>query len=139
MGRRLPLPSEVEQLYKATADLEARYPLRKFPLDGHLVGSIGEVVAAEHLGLTLYPMSQPGHDAYDANGNVQIKMTAGTRVALYGACERLVVLLVVSPKEVEIVYDGPGEAVWAVVGSKAKNGQSSISVSRLRAMAAEAC
>jgi hypothetical protein len=39
------------------------------------VGSIGEVVAAEALGLTLYPMSRAGHDAYDANDDVQIKMT----------------------------------------------------------------
>jgi hypothetical protein len=37
---------------------------------------MGEVIAAEALGLTVYPMSRPGHDAFDANGDVQIKMTA---------------------------------------------------------------
>jgi hypothetical protein len=39
-------------------------------------------------------MSRPGHDAYDANGDVQIKMTAGTSVAMYATCDRLVVLRV---------------------------------------------
>jgi hypothetical protein len=76
-------------------DLEALYP-RKFTPDGHLVGSIGEVVAAEALGLTLYPMSRAGHDAYDANGDVQIKMTAGRSVAMYAESIRLVVLRVLS-------------------------------------------
>jgi hypothetical protein len=104
MTKRVPLPEPVARIYKATAALEALYPSRKFTPDGHLVGSIGEVIAAEALGLTLYPMSRPGHDAYDANGDVQIKMTAGTSVAMYATCDRLVVLRVVSPEEAEIVY-----------------------------------
>jgi hypothetical protein len=47
------------------------------------VGSIGEVVAAEALGLTLHPPSYPGHDAFDASGDVQIKMTGGDSVSMY--------------------------------------------------------
>ena len=81
MTRRVPLPEPVARIYKATAELEALYPSRKFTPDGHLVGSIGEVIAAEALGLTLYPMSKPGHDAFDANGDVQIKLTAGKSIA----------------------------------------------------------
>src|SRR5436305_8161360 len=72
MTRRVPLPEPVARIYKATAELETLYPGRKFTPDGHLVGSIGEVIAAEALGLTLYPMSKPGHDAFDGNGDVQI-------------------------------------------------------------------
>jgi hypothetical protein len=71
------LPEPVAKIYEAVAELENRYPGRKFTPDGHMVGSIGEVVAAEALGLTLYAMFKPGHDAFDANGEVQIKMTAG--------------------------------------------------------------
>src|SRR5215831_16251238 len=104
-GRRIRLPAPVPAIYKAVEKLEARYPGRKFTPDGHLVGSIGEVIAAEKLGLKLHPASHPGHDAYDANGNVQIKMTAGRSVSLYDTCDRLVVLKVVSPKEAEIIYD----------------------------------
>src|ERR1700689_4637166 len=113
MTRRVLLPEPVARIYKAATELEALYPGRKFTPDGHLVGSIGEVIAAEALGLTLYPTSQPGHDAYDANGDVQIKMTAGKSVAMYATANRLVVLRVVSPEEAEVVYDGPGEPAWA--------------------------
>ena len=102
------MPEPVARIYKAAAELEALYPGRKFTPDGHLVGSIGEVIAAEALGLTLYPMSKPGHDAFDANGDVQIKLTAGKSIAMYACCVRLVVLRVVSPEEAEIVYDGAG-------------------------------
>jgi len=125
-------------IYRATEELTRRYPGRPFTPDGHLVGSIGEVVAAEALGLTLYPPSYPGHDAFDANGDVQIKMTAGKRISMYATCTRLVVLQVLSPEEAEIVYDGPGEDAWLQAGPMAKNGQRSISLSRLRMIAQEA-
>lgn len=134
MTKRVPLPEPVASIYKATAELEALYPGRKFTPDGHLVGSIGEVIAAEALGLTLYPMSRPGHDAHDANGDVQIKMTGRSSVAMYATCDRLVVLQVVSPEEAEIVYDGPGQPVWERAGKIGKNGQRVISLSRLRAI-----
>lgn len=135
MNRRIPLPPPVAAIYQAVAELEAAFPGRKFTPDGHLVGSIGEVVAAEALGLTLYSASRPGHDAYDANGDVQIKMTGGKQVALYATCDRLVVLRVVSPAEAEIVYDGPGEPAWAGAGKMGKNGQRVVSLARLRALA----
>ena len=138
MSRRIPLPSPVARIYQAVAELEKSYPGRKFTPEGHLVGSIGEVIAAEALGLTLHPASHPGHDAFDGNGDVQIKMTGqtGRRVALYATCVRLVVLKVVSPHDAEIVYDGPGEPAWSAAGVMGKKGQRVISLSRLRAIAA---
>src|SRR5271156_6034655 len=105
MSKRVPLPEPVAQIYRATAALEALYPTRKFTPDGHLVGSIGEVIAAEALGLTLYPVGREGHDAHDGNGgDVQIKMTSGNCVGMYTEAIRLVVLKIVSPEEAEIVY-----------------------------------
>ena len=136
--RRVKLPEPVARIYQATEDLEKLYPGRRFTPDGHLVGSIWEVIAAEELGLTLYPMSRAGHDAYDANGEVQIKMTAGNDVAMYANCERLVVLRVVSPEEAEIVYDGSGEAAWSNARKAGKNGQRVVSLTRLRQLAVAA-
>jgi hypothetical protein len=53
---------------------------RKFTLDGHLVGSIGEVVAACAFGLTLYPSGTDTHDGESEDGRrVQIKLTGGIR------------------------------------------------------------
>jgi hypothetical protein len=131
--RRIKLPKAVADIYCAVAALEAQYD-RKFTPDGHLVGSIGEVIAAEALGLSLHPMSRAGHDAYDKDGDVQIKMTARKRIAMYATCDRLVVLRLVSPEEAEIVYDGPGEPVWTCAGRAGKNGQRVVSLARLRAI-----
>lgn len=136
MGKKIKLPACVATIYRAVEELQAKYPTRKFTPDGHLVGSIGEVVAAKALGLTLYPkMSHPGHDAYNANGDVQIKMTARKSVAMYADCKRLVVLRVVSPEEAEIVYDGAGGPAWACAGKTGKNGQRVVSLTKLRAIA----
>ena len=129
------LPKAVATIYRAVAELEAAYPGRKFTPDGHLVGSIGEVIAAEVFGLTLYPNSHPIHDAFDHAGDVQIKMTGGNRIAISANCQRLVVLRIVSPAEAEIVYDGPGDPVWQAAGKLAKNGQRSVSISKLRTLA----
>lgn len=132
---RIKLPAAVADIYRAVEALSAAYPGRKFTPDGHLVGSIGEVVAAEALGLRLYPGSYPGHDAVDADGrDVQIKMTGGRSVSLYATCDRLVVLRVLSPEEAEIVYDGPGAPVWEAAGAMQKNGQRPISLAKLRAV-----
>ncbi len=130
------LPVEVAAIYRAAATLSARYPGRPFTPDGHLVGLIGEVVAAEALELTLHKPGCPGHDARDADGrDVQIKITAGKKVALYSTCDRLVVLQIVSAEEAEIVYDGSGAPAWEQAGKAGKNSQKVISVHLLRKIA----
>jgi len=40
----------LDSLYGSAERLEALFPGRKFTLDGHLVGSIGEVIAAYMFG-----------------------------------------------------------------------------------------
>jgi hypothetical protein len=131
--KRLRLPEPVARIYAAVEELEAAYPGRKFTPDGHLVGSIGEVIAAEALGLRLHSASHPGHDAVDAAGRqVQIKLTSGRSVGLYSICDRLVVMRLVSPTEVEVVFDGSGEMAWSLAGLVQKNGQRMVSLSALR-------
>jgi len=137
--RKVALPRAVAAIYEAVAELERAYPGRKFTPDGHLVGSIGEVVAAEALGLTLHPASYAGHDARDGEGrDVQIKMTGGRSVSLYATCDRLIVLKITSPTDAEIVYDGFGAPAWEAAGGLQKNGQRTISLSRLSRIAAAA-
>lgn len=100
-----------------------------------MVGSIGEVIAAKALGLTLYGASKPCHDAFDVDGDVQIKMTAGKKISMYSCCDRLVVLKVISSTEAEIVYDGPGKPAWDACGGMSKNGQRVVSLSKLKKIA----
>jgi hypothetical protein len=133
MNQRIKLPTPVADIYRSVAALEKLYPGRKFTPDGHLVGSIGEVIAAEHFGLTLHNMSKPGHDA--DGREVRIKLTAGNSVSMYADCERLILLRIVSPGEAEVVYDGPGAPAWAAAESMQKNGQRKISLTKIRATA----
>lgn len=137
LNKRIPLPPAVAAIYRAVAELEAQYPGRKFTPDGHMVGSIGEVVAAAELGLTLYSMSREGHDAFDADGDVQIKLTGTKAVSMYGESARLVVLRIVSPIEAEVVYDGDGRLAWNAANAMAKNGQRRITLTKLRALSSQ--
>ena len=47
------IPQLIKRLYEIVAELESLYPGRKFTPDGHLVGSIGEVIAAHNYDLIL--------------------------------------------------------------------------------------
>lgn len=133
------LPSAVARIYEAVAELEAAYPGRKFAPDGHLVGSIGEAVAAEAFGPKLLSMSAEGHDAVDAEGClVQVKMTGGRSVSLYGDCQRLIVLrITVCRAQAEIGCGGRGEPVIAKARAASKNWQRRISLARLRKIAVQ--
>lgn len=62
-GDKIKLPKAVAKIYEAVEELEKAYPGRPFTPDGHLVGSIGEVVARETFGFELYEPSHKGHDA----------------------------------------------------------------------------
>ena len=128
----------LDDLYTASAGLEEMFPGRKFTLDGHLVGSIGEVVAAYIFDLDLNPASTLGHDATTADGkNVEIKLTQGPGVAIRHEPEHLIVLHRPKGGPVRVVYNDPGALAWSAAGAMQKNGQRPISLSRLERLAAE--
>lgn len=127
--------SHLDALYAASEGLEAIFTGRKFTLDGHLVGSIGEVVAAYMFGLELMPASTLGHDAIAPDGRqVEIKLTQGKSVALRHAPQHLIALHRPKGGPVRVVYNGPGGVVWDACGKPQKNGQQPISLSRLRTL-----
>lgn len=115
--------------------LESRYPGRKFTLDGHLVGSIGEVWAAYIFDLKLLPPSEETHDAIGSDGRrIQVKATQGDAVGISSCPDNLIVLRLSSQGEVDVVYDGPGDIAWAAAGKVAKTGQRPLRLSKLRAL-----
>ncbi len=78
------LEEKIRELYRIAAELEEKYPGRRFTPDGHLVGSIGEVYAAEKYGLTLLETGSEKHDACSADGRlIQIKITQTDRISIY--------------------------------------------------------
>ncbi|MCX2522743.1 DUF6998 domain-containing protein [Larsenimonas rhizosphaerae] len=125
----------LDQLYSAADGLEALFPGRKFTLDGHLVGSVGEVVAAYMFNLTLNPASTLGHDAIAPDGRqVEIKLTQGKTVALRHPPEHLLVLARPRSGAISVIYNGPGQIAWDAAGKRQNNGQRPIGLGKLRAL-----
>ena len=124
---------QLETLYSAVERLEALFPGRRFTLDGHLVGSLGEVIAAYMFQLKLMRASHLGCDARALDGRrVEIKFTQGSRVAIRHECEHLIVLRRPKGSRVSVVFNGPGQVAWSAAGKKASNGQRPISIKRLK-------
>ena len=124
----------LKNLYQTVAELETLFPKRKFTLDGHLVGSIGEVIAAYVFDLKLLENSTQTHDAKSKQGIlVQIKFTQGNKkVGISSEPEHLIVLRLTPEHDLEIVYNGPGMKPWQKAGKSQSNGQRQLSLSVLR-------
>ena len=131
------VPQVVKQLCGLVAQLEQIFPGRHFTLDGHLVGSIGEVLAAQRYDLALLPMSEKTHDAKAADGRlVQVKTTQGRSIGISSEPNYLLVLALDGNGSITEVYNGPGAPAWAAAGKPQKNGQRPIGVSKLRTLMA---
>ena len=123
----------IKQLYETTAKLESMYPRRHFTPDGHMVGSLGEVVAASTYDLELFKASNPLHDAVSRKDGrlVQIKATQGNRITISEKPDYLIALKLNRDGSFDEVYNGPGSPVWTHAGKPAKTGQRFISLSKL--------
>lgn len=124
----------VRTVFHSCAEL-TRLTGRPISPDGHLVGGIGEIVAADLLDLDLAPPSTRGYDAVDRLGRkVEIKCTTRGSIALSAAgteAERLVVVTLDGDGVARVVYDGETAAVWDSAGPAQRNGQRAISLTRL--------
>ena len=128
----------VEQLYGIVQQLESLFPGRPFTLDGHLVGSLGEVLAAQHYSLALLPPSAERHDAKASDGRlVQVKATQVNRVSLSSCPDHLLVLRVARDGTFHEVYNGPGKLAWDATGKLQKNGQRSVGLAKLAKLMSE--
>ena len=127
----------IQDLFETVRELELRYPGRKFSIDGHLLGSLGEVIAAEHYGLTLLPNSYEKHDAKDKQGRmVQIKATQINRIALSSEPDYLIVIQITPDGNWSEIYNGAGSRVWNNAGKMQKNGQRPVSIAKLKSLMA---
>ena len=127
------LSEKIKELYAITNELESKYPGRKFTIDGHLFGSIGEVIVAEAYDLELLRNSTERHDAVSKNGiNVQIKTTQINRISISAEPEHLIVIQILSDGSWCDIYNGPGKTAWDQAGKMQKNGQRQIYINKLK-------
>ena len=142
------IQEKLKQLFQIVEQLETEYAdyNRKFTIDGHLIGSIGEVIAAEAFDLELEKNSTPVIDAHTKDGTnrtVQIKVTQIDRVSFSGkqeyedAPDQVIVIAIDKAGEWTPVYNGPGKLIYENLGKPQKNGQSQISLAKLRRLMAD--
>ena len=137
MDKMRELTAIINELYALTARLEKMYPGRHFTLDGHLVGSIGEVFAAERYGISLFTAGCETHDGKAPDGRlVQIKATQRRSVGISEKPDYLLVFSIDDEGRLSEVYNGPGKPVWQLFAGKKrpKTGQYQVSLSRLKAL-----
>ena len=129
---------KIKALYDISRDLESLFPGRHYTPDGHMIGSVGEALAASHYGLVLFPAGTETHDARARDGRlVQIKTTQVNCVSLSSEPEFLLVLKIHPDGTFSEIYNGPGALVWAHCGKMQKNGQRKISLKKLQVLQEE--
>jgi hypothetical protein len=143
LSRMEEVRSLIGSLMKTTERLNSLFEGRPFTPDGHLVGSIGEVVAEYIYGLKLERCSTPQIDAFTRDGqSVQIKLT-GIKGTSYGfswssrlssAPADCLLALKLTSAGFEEIYNGPFPLGLLQGRQDTLNGQISISVSKLRGL-----
>lgn len=129
---------KIKALYAISRELEQLFPGRHYTPDGHMIGSIGEALAASYYGLNLFEASAKTHDAKAPDGRlVQIKATQIQRVVLSSEPDWLLVLKIHPDGTFTEEYNGPGELVWNHCGKMQKNGQRPITLAVLRKLQEE--
>jgi hypothetical protein len=135
------IPALVSDLMKTTGRLNKLFPGKSFTPDGHLVGSIGEVVAEYIYDLTLEPCSTPQIDAKTKDKRtVQVKLTGhngaryGFRWPLQSGEERpdVLVALKLTSDGFEEVYNGHFPVELLESKGAQRNGQIALSVTALK-------
>ena len=104
--------TQVQKLVEIVAELEAEFPGRHFTLDGHLVGSIGEVMAAYYYGIELYRASAEIHDGEIEGRKVQIKISQQDDIVINHEPDYLIVLYMKKNGNIYEVYNGQGKLPW---------------------------
>ena len=102
----------VQKMIEIVKELENDFPGRHFTLDGHLVGSIGEVMAAYYYGIELYTASKQIHDGEYDGKKVQIKISQQDNIVINHEPEYLIVLYLRKNGDIFEVYNGPGKEPW---------------------------
>lgn len=128
------VPGLVKNLYQIVSQLQSIFPGRPFTPDGHMVGSLGECLAALQYDITLMKPSNGGYDAITpANQKVEIKTTQGKSVAFRSGPEFVLVLKLDLEGTVDCIYNGPGLPIWSLFDGKPRpsNGQYQVSLNTL--------
>ena len=100
-------------------------------MDGHLVGSIGEVMAAYYYGIELYKASAQVHDGIVDGREVQIKITQQDDIVINEEPEYLLALYLTKKGGVYEVYNGRGKEPWDTASKRDSHNNRHMRVNKL--------
>ena len=131
------IAKHIEKLLAEVDALKELHPIKKFTLDGRLVGDIGEVLASQKYKLTLKQGLQARYDADTDDGRkVQIKTTMKDALTFpYDHVPDYYLGIKVHPTgDVEEIFNGPGAVIADLLKNRKrpKNNLHSISINRLK-------
>ncbi len=130
---------KIQELIKIVSELEIEFPGRHFTIDGHLVGSIGEVMAAYYYGIDLYDASTEKHDGVVDGRQVQIKITQRDNILISAEPDYLIVLYMNKNGNIYEVYNGPGDIAWKSASKADSHNNHHMRVNRLMKLDADVC
>lgn len=136
-AKMMAVRERVKDLSNIVNELEADFPGRKFTLDGHLVGSIGEVMAAYYYGIELYRASTERHDGIVNGREIQVKITQGDRIIMSDEPDYLIVLYLRHDGEIFEIYNGKGNWPWRFASNPTKRNVKHITTSKLMKLDAD--
>ena len=120
---------EIKQILTITSTLRKKYK-RGFTLDGKLVGDIGEVLAAEHYNLELFPENTRVHDAVKKRTRKYIQIKSSFLNASYFPTAHIpdyfLAIRINENGTLEELFNGPGQYIFDHYIKKrklAKNGR----------------
>jgi hypothetical protein len=97
-----------KDLLKIVGDFEIETD-RHFTLDGHLIGSIGEVIASYIYGIDLCKAGQKIYDGIVDGKEVQIKITQRNSIVIHDEPQYLIALYLKEDGSFYEIYNGPGK------------------------------
>jgi len=125
------IQQKVQELINIVRELETDFPGRHFTLDGHLVGSIGEVMAAYYYGIELYKASVIAHDGESNGRRVQIKITQQNSIVISHEPEYLIVFYLKKDGQIFEVYNGPGKPAWDIASKRDSHNNRHLMINKL--------
>lgn len=132
-----------KSMVKEVEELERMFPDRHFTLDGHLVGSMGEAIAANRYGIELKKASYADFDGTIYSHPVQIKIVQQDNVTIHYSGDKvpfeayLLVLYMNKNGNFYEVYNGSMSVVWDSIEQSDRRGNKHIVISKLMGLQSE--
>ncbi|MBP7260268.1 MAG: hypothetical protein KBB37_03190 [Bacteroidia bacterium] len=119
------MQDELKELFKITKRLKQAYS-RSFPLDGRLVGDIGEALVKRDYAVELYPQNNKEYDAYEIGSNRKIQIKASMKYNFsfpFTHCpDYYIAVHINEDSTLEEIYNGKGEVILNYIQNKKRKG-----------------